>query len=115
MTIQYAPVDPRTAALLALIAGDPRHAAHRATVVQAILDTAAEAGGLVSANQYRVKLTNALGHYTVTPCVVGATVLALRRAGVLEFIDYIPTEGSRSGNSGRPTPLYRLHADRSAE
>ena len=113
--IPHAPIDAHTRAVLDLIGGDPRHAEHRAAVVQAILDTAAETGGLVTANAYRLKLTNALGHYTVTPCVVGATIAGLRRAGVLEFIDYVPTEGSRSGNTGRLTPRYRCHADRSAE
>ena len=106
--IPHAPVDPRTAALLDLIAGDPIHAEHRAMVVQAIVETADEWGGLVHTNCYRPKLTNHLGHYVVTPCVVGATVASLRRAGALEFVEWVPTEGSRTGNTGRLSPLYRL-------
>ena len=110
--IPHAPVDPRTAALLDLIAGDPRHEDDRAEIVRAILETARENAGRVDPNVLRAKLTNEWGS-TVYPACIGATVNALARRGVLRFDRWVITEGSETGNNGRPARSYTL-TDRNA-
>lgn len=110
--IPHAPVDPRTAALLDLIAGDPRHEGDRAEIVRAILETARENAGRVDPNRLRAKLTNEWGS-TVYPACIGATVNALARRGVLHFDRWVITEGSETGNNGRPARSYTL-TDRTA-
>ena len=105
--IPHAPVDPRTAALLDLIAGDPRHEGDRAEIVRAILETADQHGGVIDPNVLRSKLRNDWGS-TVYHKVIGAVVRSLACAGALRFDGWVITEGSTTGNSGKPARRYRL-------
>ena len=107
--IPSAPVDDATASLLALVGGDRIHADDARTVVEAIRRTAAENAGTVDPNRLRRLLHNEHG-CIVHPPVIGATVAALRHRGVLEPTGWVVTEGSTSGNNGRPAPTYRLRA-----
>ena len=107
-TPHAAPVDAPTASLLDLIDGDPIHATDRATVIEGILDVAAHNGGAIDPNTLRLWLTDEAGECIVYPPVIGATVYALRRAGVLVQTGWTVTTGSRSGNGGRPARCYRL-------
>lgn len=101
-----APVDEDTASLLELVAGDPLHERDRAIVLAAILETASEHDGRVLPNELRALLHNEHGS-TVHPPVIGATVNALKRAGRLVFRDeWQVTEGSTTGNNGRPQRVY---------
>lgn len=102
-----APVDARTASLLALVSGDVRHADDRRRIIEAIQQTAAEHDGWVDPNRMRALLTNEHGS-TVYPAVIGAVVHALRQRGVLVDAGWTVTTGSRSGNTGRPARLHRL-------
>jgi hypothetical protein len=104
-----APVDAATADLLDLIASDRLHADDSATVVAAIRATAAEHAGVVDPNRVRALLRNEHGS-VVTPQVIGATYQALAKAGVLVADGWVITEGSTSGNNGRPARRYRLVA-----
>jgi len=99
------PVDSATAADLALIDADPLHASDRATVVAAVRRTASEHGGLVDPNALRVLLANEHGS-TVTPGCIGATICALKRAGVLRFAGWVETTGSRTRNNGKQARAY---------
>lgn len=107
-TPHAAPVDERTASLLALVDGDPVHAIDRAVIVGAIVQTARDHGGLVDPNQLRVLLTNEHGS-VVYPAVIGAVIASLRHRGVLREAGWVVTTGSRSGNSGKPSRRYALH------
>ena len=100
-----APVDAETASLLALIAGDPIHATDRATITAAIVEAAHRGNGVVSMNTVRTRLWNEHGS-VVYPKVVGAVVAALRHQGVLVPAGWEVTEGSRSGNTGKPCRSY---------
>lgn len=102
-----APVDKQTASLLALIASDRIHADDARTVVEAIERTASEHAGTVDPNRLRLLLHNAHG-CIVHPPVIGSVIAQLKHAGVLEPIGWVVTEGSRSGNDGRPARSYRL-------
>ena len=110
--IPHAPVDPRTAALLDLIAGDPRHEGDRAEIVRAILETADQHDGVIDPNVLRSKLRNDWGS-TVYHKVIGAVVQALAKRGALRFDGWVVTEGSRTGNNGKPQRRYTL-TDRTA-
>lgn len=105
--IPSAPVDDDTASLLALIGTDRIHADDCATVVDAIIRTARMNAGTVDPNRLRALLHNAHG-CIVHPPTIGATVSALRHRGVLEPLGWVVTEGSTSGNNGRPARTYRL-------
>ena len=105
--IPSAPVDDATASLLALISADRIHADDARTVVEAIRRTAAEHAGTVDPNALRALLWNEHG-CIVHPPVIGATVSALRHKGVLEPTGWVVTEGSTTGNNGRPARTYRL-------
>jgi hypothetical protein len=104
-----APVDSATASLLDLIASDRLHEDDAATVVAAIRATAAEHAGVVNPNRVRALLRNEHG-CIVHPNVIGATYNALSRAGVLVHDGWVITEGSTSGNDGKPAKRYRLVA-----
>ena len=101
-----APVDAETAALLALIAGDPKHATDRATITAEIVAAARRGNGVVSMNTVRSRLWNDYGS-VVYPKVIGAVVASLRHQGVLVPAGWEVTEGSRTGNNGRPTRCYK--------
>jgi hypothetical protein len=92
-------------AVLELIAGDPIHAADREAIVAAIR-ASVRTDGMVSANDWRHRIPT-----WVYPRVVGATVNALMKSGVL-----VPTgtwdvsTDVKGRNSGRPVRVYRWHA-----
>lgn len=100
------PVDAQTASLLELVAGDRIHEADRRRVVEAIAQTARDHAGLVDPNHVRALLWRD-GQCLVCPAVIGATVAALRHKGVLEPAGWVVTEGSTTGNNGRPQRAYR--------
>ena len=106
-TIPSAPVDWQTASLLDLIDADRIHADDKATVIAAIEATARDNAGLVDPNELRRRLYNEHG-CIVTPNVIGTTVRNLARSGRLVFSHWVVTEGSTSGNNGRPAKAYRL-------
>ena len=102
------PVDEQTASLLALIDGDPIHAADRAVIVEAILRAAAENAGEVCPNRLRALLTDDRGNSRVFPNVIGSVIFSLRKRGVLVEIGWRTTTDSKSGNSGKPARVHRL-------
>ena len=100
-----APVDTDTASLLALVATDRIHADDARAVVEAIVRTASEHAGAVDPNRLRLVLRHGR---QVCPQVIGSVVSQMKRRGVLEFAGWVITEGSTSGNNGRPARSYRL-------
>ena len=104
-TYPSSPVDSLTADTLALIAGDPIHSRDRELIVRAVHAEAAENAGEIDPNRLRARLTGEHG-LMVTPCMVGPTIQALCKAGVIRKAGYVITTGSTSGNSGRPAPCY---------
>ena len=107
MSLPSAPVDDRTASLLALVSGDPIHAEDRRRVVEAIRQAAAIDSNVVDPNRLRWLLTDIYGNSSVYPNVIGAVVQALAKRGVLTPDGWVVTTGSRSGNSGRPARRWR--------
>jgi len=105
--IPSAPVDDRTASLLALVSGDPIHAEDRRRVVEAIEQVAADFNNEIDPNVLRSWLTDEHGNSTVYPNVIGAVIQALAKRGVLTPDGWVVTTGSRSGNSGRPARRWR--------
>ena len=106
--IPSAPVDDDTASLLALVGTDRIHADDCRTVIEGILETARHNAGVVDPNMLREWLRDERGECIVYPATIGATVSALRHRGVLEPVGWVVTEGSTSGNNGRPARLYAL-------
>lgn len=107
--IPSAPVDDRTASLLALLEGDPIHSDDRRRVVEAIQQAARDdMFDRVDPNAVRALLTDEHGNSTVYPACIGAVVQSLARRGVLRADGWVVTTGSRSGNNGRPARRYRL-------
>lgn len=100
------PVDADVASLLALIAGDPIHERDREVIVQAIVDTAREGGGLVDPNALRAKLADS----SVFPNLLGAVTRSLSTHGVLSFVGFCETTGSKSGNNNKAGRVWRLRA-----
>lgn len=91
-------------AVLDLIAGDPIHARDREVIVGAIRDSV-RPDGLVSANDWRDRLDG-----VVYPRVIGATVNALTKSGVLTPTGSWDISTDVKGrNSGRPVRVYRWH------
>jgi len=109
-----AAVDQTTASLLALIDGDPIHAADRARVINAIIATADADADRVDPNRLRRRLTDEHGQSTVYPAVIGSTFSALAARGVLVSIGWTTTAGSKSHNNGRPARVRRLDRQRLA-
>jgi len=99
------PVDADTASRLDLIDADPLHSDDRATVIDAVRTTALAHGGLVDPNNLRPLLYNQHG-CVVAPGCIGATIHALKRAGVLSFAGWVETTGSTSGNNGKQARAY---------
>lgn len=102
MTIPSAPVDQPTADTLALLDGDLVHRTDREVIIAAIEDVAAENGGRVDPNELRRVIAG-----QVQPQVIGAVVQGLARRGHLEPDGFTITEGSSSGNNGRPARVWR--------
>lgn len=95
-------VDPATQALLDLIHGDPIHDRDREAVVNAIR-TAVRDDGTVCGNDWRRLIPQ-----WVYPRVVGATVNALARAGVLRATgEWVASDDLAGRNSGKPVRVYR--------
>ena len=105
-TYPSSPVDSRTAATLALIAGDPLHATDRELIVRAVHAEAAENAGVIDPNRLRARLTGEHG-LVVYPARIGATIQSLKKAGVIEFEAWV-INADKSGNAGKPQTSYRL-------
>jgi hypothetical protein len=102
-------VDPETADLLALIAGDPCHARDRAVIVAAIVAEAHSHLGRVNPNRLRDRLTHPkTGALTVTPVVVGAVIRSLAVKGALQTAGWTECTYVKSGNGGKPQRVWRL-------
>ena len=106
-TYPSSPVDSRTAATLALIVGDPLHAADRELIVRAVHAEADEHAGVVDPNRLRARLTGEHG-LVVTPCMVGPTIQALCKAGVIEAHGWTVNTDSHGRNVGKPARVWRL-------
>ena len=102
-----APVTDETAAILDLLCMDPIHARDRATIVRAIVAEAHARGGRVDPNRLRARLCDENGNLRVYPRVVGATVHALVRAGVLVPDGWVTSTDRRGRNAGKPARAYR--------
>lgn len=107
------PIDEQTRSTVALIAADPIHEDDRAKVTRAIVECAlAREDRLADPNEWRPRLLDAHGVNVVHPNVIGATVTALKAAGVLVWEDkpdrWVITTGSTSRNNGKPARVYRL-------
>ena len=97
--------DPHTQAVLALIAGDPVHDRDREAIVDAIR-ASVDYAGITSSNHWRPLIPT-----WVYPKVVGATVNALTKAGVLvKTGQWLISNDVHGRNSGRPTMTYRWRA-----
>lgn len=95
-------VNPATQALLDLIHGDPIHDRDREAVVDAIRAAVTD-DGTVCGNDWRVRIPS-----WVYPRVVGATVNALARAGVLRATgEWVASDDFAGRNSGKPVRVYR--------
>jgi hypothetical protein len=100
-------VDPDTAALLDLMDGDPIHARDREAVIDAIR-AAVRPDGTVCGNDWR-----GLVPQWVYPRVIGATVHALARRGILQATgDWAISDDTVGKNSGKPVRVYRWHGPR---
>lgn len=94
--------DPHTAAVLALIAGDPVHDRDREAIVAAIR-ASVDHNGVTSSNHWRPLIPT-----WVFPNVVGATVNALTRTGVLvKTGQWLISDDVHGRNSGRPVMTYQ--------
>lgn len=105
-TYPSAPVDQATQDTLGLIAGDRVHRTDRQIILDAIETVAARNGGTVDPNELRSEV-----HGLVYPKTIGATINGLAKRGVLRHVGWTVTEGSTSGNDGRPCRVYELTAD----
>jgi hypothetical protein len=102
LLVEPAPWDREKDAVLALIAGDPIHARDRAAIIDAIT-ASIRPDGTVSSNDWRPNIPP-----WCYPAVVGATVNALTKAGVLVPTGHWVTSDDRKGrNSGKPQRAYR--------
>ena len=100
-------VDPNTAALLDLMDGDPIHARDREAVIDAIR-AAVRPDGTVCGNDWRGLIPQ-----WVYPRVIGATVHALGRHGVLQATgDWAISDDTAGKNAGKPVRVYRWHVPR---
>jgi hypothetical protein len=94
--------DPVKDAVLALIAGDIVHKRDRAAVVEAIA-ASVRPDGTTDANAWRPLIPP-----YVYPRVVGATVNALTKAGVLiPTGQWVISDDRKGRNSGRPMRVWR--------
>lgn len=97
--------DPAKDAVLALISGDPLHARDRAAIIDAI-SAAVRPDGTVSSNDWRGLIPT-----WVYPRVVGATVNALTKAGVLTPTgQWVISDDVLGRNAGRPARIYAWRA-----
>lgn len=101
------PADRERDAVLALIAGDPKNARSRSAVVEAIA-ASVDPDGCTCANLWRPLIPSWVYHR-----VVGATVNALTKAGVLVPTgEWVVSDDTHGRNSGRPMRRYRWHGAR---
>ena len=109
--IPSAPVDAQTASLLALIAADRIHADDCRTVVEGITEVCRMNDGVMDPNMLRFWLRDEEhGECIVYPPTIGATICTLARAGWLEPIGWVVTEGSLTGNDGKQARTYILRS-----
>lgn len=101
-------VTDETAAILALMDGDPIHQSDRQRIVEAILYAANHSAGVVDPNLVRTRLVNGQGALTVYPRLMGAVYRQLTVRGVLVKAGWLVNEDSHGRNAGRPMPRYRL-------
>lgn len=101
------PVTEETAAILALMAGDPIHAGDRERIVNAILYCANHSAGVVDPNMVRARLQTPTGDLTVYPRLMGAVYRQLATAGVLVPAGWLVNEDTHGRNAGRPMRRYR--------
>ncbi|WP_433268210.1 hypothetical protein ACQPZF_03650 [Actinosynnema sp. CS-041913] len=92
--------------IAALLAGEPRNAAHLAAVVRVIVDDAmADPFRETHANRWRGRLPS-----WVRPPMVGATVRRLLSAGLLAGTGrYVRSTDARGRNGGKLMPVYALN------
>jgi hypothetical protein len=96
------PADRDKDAVLALISGDPLHARDRQAVVDAIA-ASVRPDGTVCSNDWRPLIPT-----WVHPRVIGATVNALMKAGVLiPTGQWVISDDRKGRNSGRPMRVLR--------
>lgn len=105
-TYPSAAIDPTTADTLSLMQIDPVHRTDRDIILDAIETVAARHGGTVDPNELRREV-----HGLVYPKTIGATIQGLAKRGVLRHVGWTVTQGSTSGNNGRPAKCYVLTAD----
>lgn len=97
--------DRKKDSVLALVSGDHVHARDRAAVVDAIAESV-RPDGTTDANAWRPLIP-----LYVYPRVVGATVNALMKAGVLVPTgQWVVSDDRKGRNSGRPMRMYRWRA-----
>lgn len=65
----------------------------------------ASTDGLVDANRVRPHIPE-----WVPPQTVGRVYSKLRRAGVLERVDWVSSTDEKGGNAGKPIPVYAVRA-----
>lgn len=99
------PVDPETADLLELIAGDPLHEDDRAAVVEAIVRAARDNGGVIDPNDVRGRIPA-----SVYPRVIGATYRSLAQRGAIVPDGWVISKDTAGRNSGRPARRYRMRS-----
>lgn len=101
-TYPSAPIDEDTQGTLDLLNLDPGHHVDRQIILDAIETVAADGGGLIDPNELRGHL-----YGRVEPKVIGATIQGLARRGHIEPAGWTTTQGSASGNNGRPARVWR--------
>lgn len=100
-TYPSAPVDQPTADALALINMDLVHRTDRDLILDAI-QAVADPEGLINPNRLRQEL-----HGRVYPKTIGATIQGLAKQGHIEPAGWTVTQGSTTGNNGRPARVWR--------
>ena len=105
MTYPSRPADPATQDTLALMDLDPVHRTDRQIILDAIETVATRTGGRIDPNELRREL-----YGLVYPKTIGATIHGLTKAGHLQPHGWTVTEGSATGNNGKPCRVYRVRS-----
>ena len=105
MTYPSRPADPATQGTLALMDLDPVHRTDREIILGAIETIATRTGGHIDPNELRREL-----YGLVYPKTIGATIHGLTKAGHLQPHGWTVTEGSATGNNGKPCRVYRVRS-----
>ena len=104
-TYPSAPVDQPTADALDLLNFDPTHRTDRQIILDVIETIATRTGGRIDPNELRREL-----YGLVYPKTIGATIHGLTKAGHLQPHGWTVTEGSATGNNGKPCRVYRVRS-----